>query len=59
MRRILVLNPKGGCGKSTLATNLASYSAVHGTQEIRQAGTDAAHPGAALADGHASHGQIH
>lgn len=30
MRRILVLNPKGGCGKSTLATNLASYYAVHG-----------------------------
>ncbi len=30
MRRILVLNPKGGCGKSTLGTNLASYSAVHG-----------------------------
>lgn len=25
MRRIMVLNPKGGCGKSTLATNLASY----------------------------------
>ena len=25
MRTILVLNAKGGCGKSTLATNLASY----------------------------------
>lgn len=30
MRRIMVLNPKGGCGKSTLATNLASYYAVSG-----------------------------
>lgn len=27
MRRILVLNPKGGCGKSTLATNIAAYFA--------------------------------
>lgn len=32
MRRILVLNPKGGCGKSTLATNLASYYAEQGRQ---------------------------
>lgn len=30
MRRILVLNPKGGCGKSTLSTNLASYYALEG-----------------------------
>ncbi len=30
MRRILVLNPKGGCGKSTLSTNLASHYAVKG-----------------------------
>jgi chromosome partitioning protein len=30
MRHILVLNPKGGCGKSTLATNLASYYASQG-----------------------------
>lgn len=27
MRHIMVLNPKGGCGKSTIATNLASYYA--------------------------------
>ncbi len=30
MRKILVFNPKGGCGKSTLATNIAAYFAVKG-----------------------------
>jgi len=30
MKKILVINSKGGCGKSTLATNLASYYAHHG-----------------------------
>jgi chromosome partitioning protein len=30
MRSILVVNAKGGCGKTTVATNLASYYAVHG-----------------------------
>jgi chromosome partitioning protein len=30
MRTILVLNPKGGCGKSTLATNIAGYFAMQG-----------------------------
>lgn len=30
MRSILVLNAKGGCGKTTLATNLASYYAQRG-----------------------------
>ena len=30
MRHVLVMNAKGGCGKSTLATNLASYYAVRG-----------------------------
>lgn len=28
MRSILILNPKGGCGKSTLATNLAGWYAA-------------------------------
>ena len=28
MRSILVINPKGGCGKTTIATNLASFYAV-------------------------------
>lgn len=30
LRRIVVLNPKGGSGKTTLATNLAGYLAVTG-----------------------------
>ena len=30
MRTIIVLNPKGGCGKSTIATNIASYFAIKG-----------------------------
>ncbi len=30
MRSILILNPKGGCGKTTIATNLASYYALRG-----------------------------
>ena len=30
MRHIMVLNAKGGCGKSTLATNIASYFASEG-----------------------------
>ncbi len=30
LNRIVVLNPKGGCGKTTLATNIASYYANRG-----------------------------
>lgn len=34
MRSILVLNPKGGCGKSTIATNLAGYYAERGKRVV-------------------------
>lgn len=30
MRKLMVLNAKGGCGKTTLATNLAAHFAVQG-----------------------------
>ena len=30
MRTIVVLNPKGGCGKSTIATNIAAYFSIKG-----------------------------
>jgi len=30
VRKIIVINSKGGCGKTTLSTNLASYYAAHG-----------------------------
>lgn len=32
LRKVLVLNPKGGSGKTTLATNLAAYYALRGLQ---------------------------
>jgi chromosome partitioning protein len=31
LNKIVVINPKGGCGKTTLATNLVSYYASRGT----------------------------
>ena len=30
LHKIVVINPKGGCGKTTVATNLASYYALRG-----------------------------
>lgn len=34
MRHIMVLNAKGGCGKSTISTNLASYYASEGKKVV-------------------------
>lgn len=34
MRKIMVLNSKGGCGKSTIATNLASYYAYYEQKNV-------------------------
>jgi len=30
LHKVVILNPKGGCGKTTLATNLASFYALRG-----------------------------
>jgi chromosome partitioning protein len=57
MRSILVLNPKGGCGKSTLATNIAAYFSMTGMKvaladcDPQQSGRDwlAARPASAAA----------
>lgn len=40
MRHIMVLNAKGGCGKSTLATNLAAYYAAEAGQNVALADYD-------------------
>ncbi len=34
MQRIVVLNPKGGSGKTTIAINLASHFAMHGERTV-------------------------
>lgn len=34
MHRIVVLNPKGGSGKTTVATNVAAYFAAHGARPM-------------------------
>lgn len=34
MRHVMVMNSKGGCGKSTLATNIASYFATQGCKVV-------------------------
>lgn len=34
MRTIMLMNAKGGCGKTTLATNLASYYAIQGKSVV-------------------------
>ena len=40
MRSIMVLNAKGGCGKSTLATNLAAYYATEKGKKVTLADYD-------------------
>lgn len=40
MRSILILNPKGGCGKSTLATNLAGWFATERGMKVALADCD-------------------
>ncbi|MDY6978332.1 MAG: ParA family protein [Pseudomonadota bacterium] len=40
MRNIMVLNAKGGCGKSTIATNLASYYAYELEKQVALADFD-------------------
>ena len=32
LHKVVLINPKGGCGKTTLATNLASFFALRGSQ---------------------------
>lgn len=34
LRQIVILNPKGGCGKTTLATNLATHYALRGARPM-------------------------
>jgi len=34
LKQIVILNPKGGCGKTTLATNLACHLALRGSRPI-------------------------
>lgn len=34
MRRIVIINPKGGCGKTTIAVNVASYFAARGDAPV-------------------------
>ncbi len=36
LRRVLIVNAKGGCGKTTLATNLAGYYAANGKKVVLQ-----------------------
>lgn len=40
MRHIMVMNPKGGCGKSTLATNIAAYFASERGKSVALADYD-------------------
>ncbi len=40
MRTIMILNAKGGCGKTTIATNLASYYAWERGQQVALADFD-------------------
>jgi cellulose biosynthesis protein BcsQ len=58
MQRIVVLNPKGGSGKTTLAINLAAYFALRGDATLLIDRDPLAAQAARAAGGHQRHRNI-